>query len=199
AISKLVYTLKHIVKEVDINGRTALHYAVHSNNCRFVDAVLKVDPSVCYMSDKDGMTALHHAAAKDAQNWDSEVLKIMLRHCMDCWEVLDNQGNNFLHLAAQNRNFHVLNYVLEEIISDLAVYTILTKKNKNGETPGVISNVFSKILESNARVQRIGRYEWSLCDGNTFGCVEIDLNIQVRNISILQTFNLNTMISRPRV
>ncbi|XP_026385136.1 serine/threonine-protein phosphatase 6 regulatory ankyrin repeat subunit B-like [Papaver somniferum] len=80
--SKSVYLLRHAAKEVDKYGRTALHYAVYSGNIEFVDAVVKVNPSVCYVSDKDGMTALHHAAAKDAQYWDSKkIMKIMLRHC----------------------------------------------------------------------------------------------------------------------
>ncbi|RZC47685.1 hypothetical protein C5167_040620, partial [Papaver somniferum] len=183
AHSKLVYPLRHIVKEVDINGCTALHYAVHCNNAEFIDVVLKLDPSVCYMSDKDGMTALHYAAAKDAQSWESDevlsndVMKIMLRHCMDCCEVLDNEGRNFLHLAAQNNNSHVLNFVLKEISSDLTVYAILRKKNKNGDTPAAMSNVFYEILESNARMQRIGR-DWFRGEGYNFKYLENDLNIQ---------------------
>ncbi|KAI3902904.1 hypothetical protein MKW92_014450 [Papaver armeniacum] len=175
------------VKAVDINGRTALHYAVHSSNSEFVRAVLKVNPSVFYMFDKDGMTALHHAAATDVGSWSSkvEIMKIMLRHCMDCWEVIDNQGNSFLHIAAQNNNSNVIAFVLKEITSDLAANIIIGTKDKNGKTPAQINTEFSKILNSNARMRRIQR-NWSQTYGISFDSYESHLNKQVR-ISFFST------------
>ncbi|RZC64148.1 hypothetical protein C5167_025886 [Papaver somniferum] len=182
--SNIVHLLRHIVKEVDINGRTALHYAVHSRNSEFVDAVMEVDPSVCYISDKDGMTALHHAAAADVgpssiteSQGIKEIMKIMLRHCMDCWGVVDNRGDNFLHIAAQNNNSYVLEFVLKEINLDLAVNAIIGTKNKYGRTPAQINTEFFKILDSNARMRGIWRSR-SSAYGISFKSYETPLNKQ---------------------
>ncbi|KAI3915797.1 hypothetical protein MKX01_013253 [Papaver californicum] len=129
ASPKLVHLLRHIVKEVDKDGRTALHYAVCCGNVEFVDAVIKVDPSICYMSDKDGMTALHHAARLDRR---INVLKKMLERCMDCWQVLDNKGRSFLHVAVENNQLGVFDYVVDEISSVLEVEAIISMKDKQG-------------------------------------------------------------------
>ncbi|KAI3948276.1 hypothetical protein MKW92_035264 [Papaver armeniacum] len=156
AFSKSVYLLRHLVKEVDKNGRTALHYAAYTMNNGFVDAVMKVDPSVCYMPDKDGMTALHHASkhspwSKHAPWENKEMMKTMLRHCPDCWQVLDNEGRNFLHVAAYDKNPEVLKCVLNEISSDLVVDSITGMKDKNGKTPCELSYEFLKIIKLHNR------------------------------------------------
>ncbi|KAI3899837.1 hypothetical protein MKW92_029330 [Papaver armeniacum] len=186
-ISKVVHQLSHIVKEVDKNGRTALHYAVHSNNIKFIHAIMEVDPSVCYMRDKDGMTALHLVAVDDVP-WIKETMEIMLRHCPDCWEVLDNEGRNFLHVAAQNRNFAVLEYVLNEISSDLAVDTITGMKDKKGRTSCEVSQGFLEILRSNTRVKQIDWY------GIGFMYYERLMNKQVRT-SLFTTLKRFLLIS----
>ncbi|KAI3955349.1 hypothetical protein MKW98_018450 [Papaver atlanticum] len=158
AYSSLVYLLRHIVKEVDKNGRTALHSAVQFDNNEFLDAVMQVNPSVCYVSDKDGMTALHHAAAAANGDYGSiNAIKKMIQHCLDCWEVLDNKGRNFLHVAAQNNNSDVLEYVLNEISSDLVVETIIRMKDKNGKEPCQMHPNFSYILSRNTRVKQSTR------------------------------------------
>lgn len=138
------------------------------------DAVMEVDPSICYMSDKDGMTALHHAAANDVEFRFKNIMKlvkIMLRHCPDCWEVTDHQGRNFLHIAAHNKNYHVLKFVLNEISSDLVADTILGMKDNNGKTP---CQTFNSIVESNPRWQC---RNWFAVTLNSY---ETDLNKQVR-------------------
>ncbi|KAI3868174.1 hypothetical protein MKW92_017007 [Papaver armeniacum] len=174
---KSVHLLRHLLKVVDKNGRTALHYAVHSGNIEFVDAVMEVDPSVCYMPDKDGMTALHHAAANDVDYRFKSVMKIMrimLQHCPDCWEVIDHQGRNFLHVAAHNNNSHVLKYVLNEISSDLMVDAIIGMKDEKGQTPCVIGETFYSIILSNPRLQ------WRDWLGLGLDMYESALNKQVR-------------------
>ncbi|KAI3866161.1 hypothetical protein MKX03_008765 [Papaver bracteatum] len=130
--SKLVHLLRHLLNEVDQNRRTALHYAVYSDNTDFVDGVMKVNRSLCYLPDKDGRTALHHAAANGGRQ-RIKAMKIMLKHCMDCWEVLDNEGNNFLHVAAHNNRCSVLRYVLSDISSDWVVETIISTRDKIGK------------------------------------------------------------------
>ncbi|XP_026460991.1 uncharacterized protein LOC113362531 [Papaver somniferum] len=154
--SRLVYLLRHIVKEVDKNGRTALHYAVLYDNNEFLDAVMEVNPSVCYISDKDGMTALHHAAA-NGDYGSINAMKKMIQHCLDCWEVLDNKGRNFLHVAAQYNNSNVLKYVLNEISSDTVVETIIRMKDKNGKEPCQMHPNFSYILSRNTSVMQTTR------------------------------------------
>ncbi|KAI3942298.1 hypothetical protein MKW92_024123 [Papaver armeniacum] len=151
--SKLVHLLRHLLNEVDQNGRTALHYAAYSDYTGFVDGVMKVNPSLCYLPDKDGRTALHHAAAKGGRQ-RIKAMKIMLKHCMDCWEVLDNEGKNFLHVAAHNNRCSVLRYVLSDISSDWVVETIISTRDKNGKTPCEMTEEFSSILSSSTRVKR---------------------------------------------
>ncbi|RZC47687.1 hypothetical protein C5167_040615 [Papaver somniferum] len=139
------------------------------------DAVMEVDPSICYMSDKDGMTALHHAAADETFYRSTvKIMKTMLGHCPDCWEVLDNEGRNFLHVAAHNNNSHVLKYVLNEISSDLMVDTMLGMKDKKGQIPYDIGETFFRIIVSNPRLS----LQWRNWYGLSLNSYETYLNKQ---------------------
>ncbi|KAF5207370.1 Accelerated cell death like [Thalictrum thalictroides] len=77
----------------------------------------------------NGWTTLHYAASKV----DVSSVADILRSCPDCSEVVDNEGQNFLHIAAKFEHVEVVRFcVLEkkEIASN-----VLNAQDKDGNTP----------------------------------------------------------------
>ncbi|GAA0139385.1 hypothetical protein LIER_00940 [Lithospermum erythrorhizon] len=91
--------------ETDEQGFTALHFAAYFDNDKAVDDLLRGDQSMAYITaaeDKhDRMTPLHIAASKGHK----KVIKEILAHCQDCWDVITSKGQNILHLAAKGQRW----------------------------------------------------------------------------------------------
>ncbi|MCL7045549.1 hypothetical protein MKW94_004326, partial [Papaver nudicaule] len=144
---ELLLKKPHIVKEVDRDGRSALHYAaLLYRSCAF-ENILDVDSSVGYLRDKDGMTALHYVAGNyyNLRSMDiffykmKEMNEKLSECCPDCWEIRDNKGRNFLHIAAENRKVQFFTYIFQGMPSsptnDLMVMHLLNQRENNGKTP----------------------------------------------------------------
>ncbi|KAI3900197.1 hypothetical protein MKW92_026754 [Papaver armeniacum] len=116
--------MPQIVKEVDMDGLTALHYV--AIDCR-------------YIQDKDGMTALHHAATRIYDNHHSHLsnndfIENLIQRCPDCWELADNEGRNFLHIAVKNKRSKVIKYVFDNK-SNYMVNNLVRSNDNYGNTP----------------------------------------------------------------
>ncbi|OVA05327.1 Ankyrin repeat [Macleaya cordata] len=127
----------NIFKEVDEYECSALHYAAFCGNVNMVVELLDidVDRSVAYMLDKDGKTALHHVASNtNAINPNHvQVIEAVTQRCPDCWEMLDNNGQNFFHVATENGRLDVILYVLA--MKSKMMEQFINKKDKDGNTP----------------------------------------------------------------
>ncbi|XP_059292181.1 ankyrin repeat-containing protein ITN1-like [Lycium ferocissimum] len=86
-------------------GRTALHAATIQRNRRLrkvVSEMLGWNKSLAYLpagSENDWTTTIHIAASEGYVN----VIKELLNHCPDCWELLNSNGQNALHVAISNK------------------------------------------------------------------------------------------------
>ncbi|PIA27422.1 hypothetical protein AQUCO_07800039v1 [Aquilegia coerulea] len=73
-------------------------------------------------------TLLQHAA----QNGDLSMIEDIIQFCPSCLELVDNEGKNFLHIAAKWERVQVVKHVLRA--KDIAV-SVLNDEDYNGNTP----------------------------------------------------------------
>ncbi|KAL5707053.1 hypothetical protein ACHQM5_025149 [Ranunculus cassubicifolius] len=73
-------------------------------------------------------TPLHISAS----NGDLDAIEEMIRFCPECTELVDDESQNFLHIAAQFGHTKVVTHVLDT--KDIAL-NILNAQDANGETP----------------------------------------------------------------
>lgn len=77
----------------------------------------------------EGQTLLHYAAASG----DLEAIEEILQFGPDCLEVVDNYGNNFVHVAAFSSQDKVLEQILK--IQDIRIQNVLNAQNNAKNTP----------------------------------------------------------------
>ncbi|CAI9102659.1 OLC1v1000959C1 [Oldenlandia corymbosa var. corymbosa] len=118
----------HLMKKVDVNGWTALHYAAKFNQIETVNVLLSKDNSVGYVfaSNDDALTALHIAI----MHGQLRVAKEILSHCPDCWEMVTYKNENILHLAIENEQQEVLEFILDTSWAS----ELINKKDEDGNT-----------------------------------------------------------------
>ncbi|RZC86698.1 hypothetical protein C5167_030048 [Papaver somniferum] len=137
-VDVLLENKRHLVKEADRDGRSALHYAAYDGNAELATKLLDVDPSAGYIKDKDGMTALHHAAGGNDNSTlhrrSDKFIENVIQRCPDSWELLDSEGRNFLHVAAKNRRFSTIKYVFD-MKSNYMANNLICGRDKHGNTP----------------------------------------------------------------
>ncbi|KAI3844338.1 hypothetical protein MKX03_006141 [Papaver bracteatum] len=137
-VNVLLKNKPHLVRVVDRDGRSALHYAAYDSNAELATKLLDVDPSAGYVKDKDGMTALHYAAGGNCNatldRKSDKFIENVIQRCPDCWELLDSEGRNFLHVAAMNRRFSVIKYVFD-MKSNYMANNLIGGRDKHGNTP----------------------------------------------------------------
>ncbi|XP_030937808.1 ankyrin repeat-containing protein At5g02620-like isoform X1 [Quercus lobata] len=118
------------VKQADEQHSTPLHYAVYRGNNDAVKMLLKVDRSIAYMRDTNGMTALHIAAHKG----NAMAMRQILEYCPDCCELVDNRSWNALHFAVNSSSDQAEN-IVPIILSKSSLSNILNEKDAKGATP----------------------------------------------------------------
>ncbi|RZC56898.1 hypothetical protein C5167_015740 [Papaver somniferum] len=123
-------------------GRTVLHIAVlytfDSGAVEVAIKLLDVDPTVAYIQDKDGMAALHHDAGgiyHPRSGHQSDIfIEHVIRRCPDCWELVDSEGRNFLHVAVEKKRSKVVKYVFD-MKSNYMVNNLIHSRDEHGNTP----------------------------------------------------------------
>ncbi|KAI3868212.1 hypothetical protein MKX03_022895 [Papaver bracteatum] len=133
----LLKKVPQIVKEVDKIGRSALHYVAVSGSPLLAIKLLDADPSIGYIQDKHGMTALHYVARGIYNRPAKEHIDFMdnvIQRCPDSWELVDNEGSNFLHVAAKNKRSEVIKYVFDKK-STYMVNNLISSRDNYGNTP----------------------------------------------------------------
>uniref|UniRef100_A0A5B6YTQ0 Putative ankyrin-1-like n=1 Tax=Davidia involucrata TaxID=16924 RepID=A0A5B6YTQ0_DAVIN len=118
-----------LVKEADINGWTPLHYAARFCYSLMVRELLLLDKSVAYLvaDNDDKKTALHIAASRGFIG----VMKNLLTECPDCWEMLNDRGQNILHIAIESEEKNVIEYIL----GNPWHINLINQKDADGNTP----------------------------------------------------------------
>ncbi|WMV39576.1 hypothetical protein MTR67_032961 [Solanum verrucosum] len=92
---------KPLCEELDRWGWNSLHYAVKQGLKQIVSDMLGWKKSLAYLpagSENDWTTTFHIAASEG----DMLMIYVLLNRCPDCWEMLNSNGQNALHVALLN-------------------------------------------------------------------------------------------------
>ncbi|CAL5416313.1 unnamed protein product [Camellia sinensis] len=101
-----------LIKETDEDGWIPFHYAACLGDEDGVKLMLEIDKSVAYITTGekgDEKTALHIAAA----NGRRQVMEMILSECPDCWEMVNSEGKNVLHIAVNEQEDRVIEYIFK--------------------------------------------------------------------------------------
>ncbi|KAI8011416.1 Ankyrin repeat-containing protein [Camellia lanceoleosa] len=120
---------KDLAKEPDMYGWTPLHYAARFGHVERAKQLLDVDKSIAYViANKDGKkTALHVAASQGHVG----VMEVLRSQCPDCWEMVNDKGQNILHVAVQNENKKAVKFILK----NSQLNSFINHKDTDGNTP----------------------------------------------------------------
>ncbi|XP_052194667.1 ankyrin repeat-containing protein At5g02620-like isoform X2 [Diospyros lotus] len=129
-VKKLLDKDQDLIKIGDTYGWTPLHFAAYCNSVTITNQLLDVDKSIAYLTanEDDKMTALHVAAQRGAQD---PMRELWLR-CPDCLEMVNERGQNVLHIAIDNGNSALINDLHN---SPFPVSNLLNEKDIDGNTP----------------------------------------------------------------
>ncbi|KAF5175783.1 Ankyrin repeat family protein [Thalictrum thalictroides] len=125
-----------------IAGREAQSSAADNTPAKIRKLLLEMQPyqSTVRTGDK-GWTVLHHAT----RNGDLGTVADIIQVCPECMELVDNEGRNFLHLAAKFEQVNIVKHIFEMKEISAREYgstllqetwgTVLNGKDNYGNTP----------------------------------------------------------------
>ncbi|PHT87352.1 hypothetical protein T459_09458 [Capsicum annuum] len=120
---------KHLCKELDLWGWNSLHVKLGLQDV--VSAMLGWKISLVYLpaasSENDWMTAIHIAASEG----DVNMINKLLNHCPDCWDMLNNNNQNALHVVVLNNQDKVVRFLLDPDKCD----NFVDEPDSDGNTP----------------------------------------------------------------
>ncbi|KAA8527703.1 hypothetical protein F0562_035428 [Nyssa sinensis] len=129
--TKKLYDWKpSLTKEADKNGWTPLHYAARLGKQLRVRQLLDLDKSVAYLNsaeEDERKTALHVATSHGHVG----VMKEILSHCPDCWEMLNSKGQNILHIAVESEKEKPVEFIFKSSWH----IRLINQKDVGGNTP----------------------------------------------------------------
>ncbi|KAM3270643.1 hypothetical protein P3S67_028845 [Capsicum chacoense] len=121
---------KPLCEEPDLWGWNSLHYAVKLGLDDIVSDMLGWKKSLVYLpagSENDWTTAIHIAASEGDINMINELLK----HCPDCWDMLNSNSQNALHVAILNNQEAVVRFLLNSERCE----SFVDETDSDGNTP----------------------------------------------------------------
>ncbi|XP_058217524.1 protein ACCELERATED CELL DEATH 6-like [Rhododendron vialii] len=145
----------------DIKGNSPLNAAIRGRNKGMLEIIMEKMPKFILLRDEDGETPLHCAASegyyegvqylldkssecvleRDGNGFlpvhtasgkgHLDILRKLLQHCPDWRELLTNEGENILHVAARNGKSNVIDYILKTPEHE----KLLNERDDSGNTP----------------------------------------------------------------
>ncbi|PSS33808.1 Protein ACCELERATED CELL DEATH like [Actinidia chinensis var. chinensis] len=129
-VRKLLGWKPSLTKEADKYGWTPLHCAARQNDVKSMrELLLPEHKYIAYqIAKEDGKkTALHLAAL----HGKVEAMEELLSHCPDCWEMVNDRGQNILHIAIEYEKVNVISCILKR----QWIGNLLNQKDNEGNTP----------------------------------------------------------------
>ncbi|KAF5177281.1 Ankyrin repeat family protein [Thalictrum thalictroides] len=124
---QLLEKMPELIKEVDSNKRTALHFASTLGFLPSLQMLLKYDTSTAYFLDKSGSASIHLSA----QFGRISIIMELLQCCPDLKDLVDRKRQNILHIAIEHQQVPVVRYILK----DKKFMSLLNGRDKDGNTP----------------------------------------------------------------
>ncbi|KAL3364339.1 hypothetical protein AABB24_013214 [Solanum stoloniferum] len=121
---------KPLCEASDKWGWNSLHYAVKQGLKEIVSDMLGWKKSLAYLpagSENDWTTTFHIAASEG----DIFMIIELLNHCPDCWEMLNSNGQNALHVALLNGHEMFVMVLLEWEFCN----SLVDEADNEGNTP----------------------------------------------------------------
>ncbi|KAM3236335.1 ankyrin repeat-containing protein ITN1-like [Capsicum annuum] len=121
---------KPLCEELDLWGWNSLHYAVKLGLKDVVSDMLRWKKSLVYLpagGENDWTTAIHIAASEGDVNMINE----LLNHCPDCWDTLNRDNQNALHVSVLNYEDEVVRFLLDSDKCD----SLVDEPDSDGNTP----------------------------------------------------------------
>ncbi|PHT87340.1 hypothetical protein T459_09446 [Capsicum annuum] len=121
---------KPLCEELDLWGWNSLHYAVKLGLEDVVSDMLGWKKSLVYLptgSENDWTIAIHIAASKG----DINMINKLLNHRPDCWDMLNSNNQNALHVAVLNNQDKVVRFLLDSDKCD----NLVDEPDSDGNTP----------------------------------------------------------------
>ncbi|KAF7140331.1 hypothetical protein RHSIM_Rhsim06G0144600 [Rhododendron simsii] len=145
----------------DIKGKSPVNAAIRGRNKGMLEIILEKMPKYIQLRDEDGETPLHCAASegyyegvqslldkssecvleRDGNGFlpvhtasgkgHLDILQKLLQRCPDWRELLTNEGENILHVAATNGKSNVIDYILKTPEHE----KLLNESDDSGNTP----------------------------------------------------------------
>ncbi|KAJ8627918.1 hypothetical protein MRB53_021225 [Persea americana] len=175
---------RNFIPQADLFGNTVLHYASAKSYCRMIrqyededeellstkeqiqilKLLLEANPSLAYEPNRNGDYPLFIAIRK---HFDLAVGTI-LDHCPDSTELVNQKGQNALHLAAIAKNWSTLCKLLSRSES----YELVNEPDNDGNTPMHLAT----LTDQDDIVERlIGEGTVDLTMGNKQGLTAMDI------------------------
>uniref|UniRef100_A0A5B6YN64 PGG domain-containing protein n=1 Tax=Davidia involucrata TaxID=16924 RepID=A0A5B6YN64_DAVIN len=108
-LDKLLSYRPSLMDSNDENGTTPLSYAASIGYLEGVCYILEGFVECTYRSDGNGLYPIHMASSKGHIN----IIQEFLQCCPDSRELLNRQGQNILHIAAENGKADAISYMLK--------------------------------------------------------------------------------------
>ncbi|KAH7842392.1 hypothetical protein Vadar_004810 [Vaccinium darrowii] len=106
---------KLLINQADAYGWTPLHYAACVGNENGVkELLLRMDISGLYTKTKNKDVAQHSALHIAAAHGHVPVLKEMLNRDQNCWEMVNCEGQNVLHIAVDMNKESVIEFIVSK-------------------------------------------------------------------------------------
>lgn len=159
----LVPIYRNLINSRDEEKRSLLSYAASVGYDEGVRFLLDRFGDIAYVRDPDGFFPIHSACRKGHLG----ALQAILRFCPDTIELLNLQGQNVLHIAAECGKNEVVKYILgDERYSDL-----INQKDHKGNTPLHLATMFwyPKIVHTLTKYERV-----NLSEQNKLGFTALD-------------------------
>ncbi|KAF3679798.1 putative ankyrin repeat-containing protein-like isoform 2 [Capsicum annuum] len=129
-IRSLWHWNKPLCEELDLWGWNSLHYAVKLGLEDVVFDMLGWKKSLVYLptgSENDWTTIIHITASED----DVNMINKLLDHCPNCWDMLNRNNQNALHVAVLNNQDKVVRFLLDSNKYD----NLVDEPDSDGNSP----------------------------------------------------------------
>ncbi|KAL0724090.1 hypothetical protein Bca4012_038689 [Brassica carinata] len=130
----LVPIRQNLINSRDEEKRSVLSYAASIGFDVGVQRLLQEFENIAYIKDPDGFYPIHSACRRGHM----DALQAILRFCPDTIELLNLQGQNVLHVAAECGKKEIVKYILR----NEKYAKLINQKDHKGNTPLHLATMF---------------------------------------------------------